>query len=105
MTPRGGLLWAGVVVVDWDDLKWLIGFLFAGPLAWLWRKIAGVEKSLAALDKSQADHRLHVSENYMKSADVKAWMADSKADFSRTLDEVRKSLGRIEDKLDRKADK
>lgn len=91
--------------MDNETIRWVLGFLLMGPIGWLWRKLMGVEKEMAALNKAQADHRLHVSENYMKAADVKSWMADSKADMSRTLDDLKSMLSRIEDKLDRKVDK
>lgn len=69
-----------------------------GVWQWLWGAlvpIAGWQiKKNADLTKELSDHKTHVAENYV-----------NKSDFREVAGEIRRSLERIETKLDRKADK
>lgn len=65
-----------------SDLLPLAVAVLSGLAGWLWRKIEGLEKSLAA-------HRTHVAEKYV-----------TKDDNDKSIDRVYSALERIEKKLD-----
>ncbi|OVE48547.1 hypothetical protein CBW21_08250 [Chromobacterium violaceum] len=81
-----------------------------GTVAWyLYRRLQGQvdrngeqhSKALAELHKDLSEHRLHVAENYVTNT-VLTRALDSLND---TIKAVFQKLDRIDEKLDRKADK
>lgn len=76
---------------------WIVTAAF-GLIAYLFKKnddrLEKLGKGQRALDQKLDDHRLHVAQNYA-----------AKSVIREMRDEVVASLHRIEDKLDRKADK
>ena len=77
-----------------DDIKTILlilNFLLLGPLGWY---IRGVVDKLEALQKSHNDHRLHVSDAYLK-----------KSEHDQDIKEIKEMFQKIFDKLDGKADK
>jgi hypothetical protein len=88
-------------VDDWQNFRWVLDILLVivGTVMWfLMRKlIADVE----ALGKALDAYKLHVAENYVtQPAMTKAFEA-----ITSHLAEVFRKLERIDDKLDKKADK
>lgn len=69
-----------------------------GVWQWAWTVLAPIAgwqiKKNADLAKELSEHKTHVAEHYV-----------TKSDFREVAGEIRRSLERIETKLDRKADK
>lgn len=91
-----------------EVLKIVLGLLQVVITAWCWHIYSQVGKAQEAndkLEKELADHKLHTSENYM-----------TKTELSRAFDAITRSIetlgnsitqrfDKVEEKLDRKADK
>ncbi|WP_157222218.1 hypothetical protein [Chromobacterium haemolyticum] len=87
--------------MDWASLA-TIGCTAAsgaGAVAWyLFGRLQGqIDKQSDAL----ADHKLHVAENYVTSNEL----SDAMKGLGKSMDQIYATLGRIEVKLDSKADK
>lgn len=84
-----------------DILVWIAGFLMTslfGLIAWVLKMIFGTVKKQRddhdTLSKSLSDHKLHAAETFVHKNDLR--------DF---VDRVMVKLDKIDDKLDKKADK
>lgn len=81
----------------------------SGIVGWFWRRLFGVEARLQ-------QHKEHVAERYMPKEDILRDMAEIKADHKEAIrtikddvasgfSKIENHLTRIEEKLDKKADK
>lgn len=88
-------------MIDLESFRWVVELLITALaiiLFWNFRslksEVVQVSAVLALVDKDLQQYKLHVSEHYATSSDMKSF-----------IDAVFKKLDRIEDKLDKKADK
>ena len=82
-------------MIEWYQLCSIFAAIFTalGSIicAILWYIVRNTIADLRAVEAEVANHRLHVSENYAKAADVK----DSYEKLCRYLDEVRDAINRM----------
>ena len=86
---------------DFDSARWVIELLLLAGATVMWFLVRKLIADLAALEKQVSDHKLHVAENFSTKTDL----AKAIEAFNRSIEAVIAKLDRIEDKLDKKADK
>lgn len=92
-----------------DIIGGLVVTFLSGVAMWFWRRLFGVESKLQ-------QHEKHVAERYMPKEDILRDMSEIKADHKEAIKTIKTDvaagfskiedhLTRIEEKLDKKADK
>lgn len=95
--------------MDAELIKTFVVATLSGVVLWFWKRLFGLE---ALLSK----HKEHVSERYMPKEDILRGMAEIKSDHKDAINTLKNDvasgfskiehhLTRIEEKLDKKADK
>ena len=91
-----------------ETLKIVLGLLQLLITAWCWHIYSELGKTKEANDKVEkelADHKLHTSENYMTKTEVSRAFDAITRSIETLGNSITQRFDKVEEKLDRKADK
>lgn len=84
-----------------DELQTLVQWIFAPLLAIIGWVMKRIHSRMDILERDHQAHKLYVSEHHPTKSDL----IDFKGDMGKRFDTIDRTLQRIDDKLDGKADK